>query len=107
MDLSKFDNSWHKPANKLKIILWYFTNMFLFKTMMPLPSSIKVIKNDNYEHLLKVHCLYKWFNKLNCSLSLRTKCGSPPHLAWITSCRSDLLFYFFDKNNLVKVPYNL
>jgi putative colanic acid biosynthesis acetyltransferase WcaF len=42
MDLSKFDNSWYKPANKLKIILWYFTNMFLFKTMLPLPSSIKV-----------------------------------------------------------------
>jgi len=42
MNLSKFDNSWYKPANKMKIILWYFTNMFVFKTMFPIPSSIKV-----------------------------------------------------------------
>jgi putative colanic acid biosynthesis acetyltransferase WcaF len=40
--LNKFDNSWYKPANKLKIILWYFVNMFIFKTMLPIPSSIKV-----------------------------------------------------------------
>ena len=42
LDLSKFDNSWYKPANKIQIILWYFVNMFVFKTMFPIPSSIKV-----------------------------------------------------------------
>ena len=42
VDLSKFDNSLYKPASKIKIILWYFTNMFIFKTMIPIPSSIKV-----------------------------------------------------------------
>jgi len=42
MDLSKFDNSWYKPANKLKVIIWYFTNMFIFKTMLPISSNIKV-----------------------------------------------------------------
>ena len=40
--LNQFENSWYKPANKLKIFIWYFTNMFLFKTMLPIPSSIKV-----------------------------------------------------------------
>ena len=42
INLNHFDNSWYKPASKIKIILWYFTNMFLFKTMLPIPSSIKV-----------------------------------------------------------------
>jgi putative colanic acid biosynthesis acetyltransferase WcaF len=42
VDFSKFDNSWYKPANKAKIILWYFVNMFVFKTMFPFPSGIKV-----------------------------------------------------------------
>ncbi|MDD5202065.1 MAG: WcaF family extracellular polysaccharide biosynthesis acetyltransferase [Sulfurimonas sp.] len=41
VELKKFDNSSYKPANKIKIILWYFTNMFIFKTMLPIPSSIK------------------------------------------------------------------
>ena len=42
VDLSKFDNNLYKPASKIKIILWYFANMFIFKTMIPIPSSIKV-----------------------------------------------------------------
>jgi putative colanic acid biosynthesis acetyltransferase WcaF len=42
VNLNKFNNSNYKPAGKLKIILWYFTNMFLFKIMLPIPSSIKV-----------------------------------------------------------------
>ena len=42
VNLNKFNNSNYKPAGKLKIILWYFTNMFLFKIMLPNPSSIKV-----------------------------------------------------------------
>ena len=42
VDLSKFDNSLYKPASKIKIILWYFINMFIFKTMIPIPSSLKV-----------------------------------------------------------------
>jgi len=40
--LNQFENSLYKPANKLKIFIWYFTNMFLFKTMLPIPSSTKV-----------------------------------------------------------------
>jgi putative colanic acid biosynthesis acetyltransferase WcaF len=42
VDLNKFENIWYKPGNKLKIILWYFVNMTLFKTTLPIPSKIKV-----------------------------------------------------------------
>jgi len=42
INLSQFDNSWYKPANKSKVILWYFVNMFIFKTLLPIPSSMKV-----------------------------------------------------------------
>lgn len=41
IDLSKFDNSWYKPASKLKILVWYFVNMFVFKTTLPIPSGLK------------------------------------------------------------------
>ena len=41
VDLSKFNNNWYKPANKLKILVWYFVNMFVFKTLLPIPSSVK------------------------------------------------------------------
>lgn len=40
--LNQFENNWYKPASKIKIILWYFINIFLFKTMLPIPSSIKL-----------------------------------------------------------------
>lgn len=29
-DLSSFNNSWYRPGNKLKIILWYFINAIFF-----------------------------------------------------------------------------
>ena len=41
VNLSKFHNAWYKPESKIKITLWYFTNMLIFKTMLPIPSSIK------------------------------------------------------------------
>ncbi len=35
-DLSKFDNSWYRPGNKLKIILWYFVNAsFIWNPLFP------------------------------------------------------------------------
>jgi putative colanic acid biosynthesis acetyltransferase WcaF len=39
--LNKFDNRNYKPANKFKIMLWYVVNMFIFATMIPIPSSVK------------------------------------------------------------------
>ena len=41
-DLDKFDNSWYKPEKKLKVIFWYFTNIFLFNTALPISSRMKV-----------------------------------------------------------------
>ena len=42
VNLNKYNNSWYQPAGTLKKTIWYFINMFVFKTMLPIPSSIKV-----------------------------------------------------------------
>jgi putative colanic acid biosynthesis acetyltransferase WcaF len=39
--LNQYNNDHYKPGNPLKKILWYFTNMFFFKTLLPFPSSFK------------------------------------------------------------------
>lgn len=41
VNLDKFENSCYKPGSKIKILVWYFVNIFLFKTMFHIPSSIK------------------------------------------------------------------
>ncbi len=43
VDLSKYDNSWYNPGNKIKILIWYFINLLFFKTSIPYPSKIKVL----------------------------------------------------------------
>lgn len=35
-DLSKFNNSWYKPGNSVKRILWYFVNVCFFNSAFPL-----------------------------------------------------------------------
>ncbi|KQS26895.1 putative colanic acid biosynthesis acetyltransferase [Dyadobacter sp. Leaf189] len=40
-DLSKYDNSWYKPGNVVKQILWYFTGRLFLNTHLPYPSSFK------------------------------------------------------------------
>lgn len=42
VNLSKFDNSWYKPGNTFKRFVWYFKNIFLFKTSLPWPNSLKI-----------------------------------------------------------------
>jgi len=42
-DLSKFDNSWYKPGGAFKRFVWYFKNIFLFKTSLPWPNSLKIM----------------------------------------------------------------
>ena len=42
VNLSIYNNDWYKSGSTIKKTIWYFTNMFLFKTMLPIPSSIKV-----------------------------------------------------------------
>ena len=41
VNLSIYNNNWYKSGTTLKKTIWYFTNMFLFKTILPIPSSIK------------------------------------------------------------------
>ena len=40
--LNKYKNSHYNPGSGIKKTVWYFTNMFIFKTMLPIPSSVKV-----------------------------------------------------------------
>jgi putative colanic acid biosynthesis acetyltransferase WcaF len=40
--LNHYDNTGYKPGSKGKRILWYFTNVIFFKTLLPLPSIVKV-----------------------------------------------------------------
>jgi putative colanic acid biosynthesis acetyltransferase WcaF len=42
VDLSKYDNSWYKPGNSFKRFVWYFRNIFLFKSSLPWPNSLKI-----------------------------------------------------------------
>lgn len=41
VNLNKYNNDWYKPGSTSKKLIWYFVNMFLFKTMFPFPLSIK------------------------------------------------------------------
>ncbi|MGA1933797.1 WcaF family extracellular polysaccharide biosynthesis acetyltransferase [Arcobacter sp. YIC-464] len=41
VNLNKYNNDWYNPGSTSKKLIWYFVNMFLFKTMLPIPSNIK------------------------------------------------------------------
>lgn len=41
VDLSQFNNSWYRPGSKVKILIWYFCNLFLLKSSIPYPSKLK------------------------------------------------------------------
>ncbi|MBO0948735.1 WcaF family extracellular polysaccharide biosynthesis acetyltransferase [Fibrella forsythiae] len=41
-DLSRYNNDWFRPGPRWKILLWHFTNAWLFNSYAPLPSSVKV-----------------------------------------------------------------
>jgi putative colanic acid biosynthesis acetyltransferase WcaF len=41
-DLSCYNNSWYKPGNSFKRILWYFTSLIFFQNSFFLFSSFKV-----------------------------------------------------------------
>lgn len=40
-NLSSYDNSWYKPGNKIKIIIWYYINLTLFISKWNIFSFIK------------------------------------------------------------------
>lgn len=41
-DLSRYDNSWYKPGNKVRITLWFFTNAIIFASSWVPVTGIKV-----------------------------------------------------------------
>ncbi len=41
-NLSAYSNAGYAPGSTVKRILWYFVNMFCFKTLLPFPSACKV-----------------------------------------------------------------
>jgi putative colanic acid biosynthesis acetyltransferase WcaF len=41
-DLSKFNNSWYKPANKIKIVIWFIINRLIINTYLPIPTLLKI-----------------------------------------------------------------
>ncbi|MDT0685246.1 WcaF family extracellular polysaccharide biosynthesis acetyltransferase [Autumnicola psychrophila] len=41
-DLSKYDNSWYQPGGRIKILLWYFTNVLFFQNTLNPSSGSKV-----------------------------------------------------------------
>lgn len=43
VDLSKYNNDWFKPGNKLLIFIWMLTSALIFRTTLPIPSVIKSI----------------------------------------------------------------
>ena len=40
--LNQYNNDEYNPGSAVKKILWYFTNMIFFKTLLPFPSSFKI-----------------------------------------------------------------
>ena len=68
-DLSKFNNNWYNPGNKLKVILWFFANSLIINNYFPIPMSIKILVlklfgakiGNNLTIKPKVNIKYPWF----------------------------------------------
>lgn len=68
-DLSKFNNNWYNPGNKLKVILWFFANSLIINNYLPIPMSIKIFVlklfgakiGENLTIKPKVNIKYPWF----------------------------------------------
>jgi putative colanic acid biosynthesis acetyltransferase WcaF len=68
-DLSKFNNNWYNPGNKIKVILWFFANSLIINNYLPIPMSIKVFVlkifgakiGKNLTIKPKVNIKYPWF----------------------------------------------
>ena len=41
-NLSSYNNDWYEPGSKLKLLLWYFINVFFFQNSLNPSSGIKV-----------------------------------------------------------------
>lgn len=68
-DLSKFNNDWYNPGNKIKVILWFLTNSLVINTYLPIPMSLKILVlrlfgakiGTNLTIKPKVNIKYPWF----------------------------------------------
>lgn len=68
-DLSKFNNNWYNPGNKVKILLWFLVNTLIINNYLPIPVSIKVVIlrlfgakiGNNVMIKPKVNIKYPWF----------------------------------------------
>ncbi len=68
-DLSKFNNNWYNPGNKLKVILWFFANSLIINNYLPIPMAIKILVlklfgakiGRNLTIKPKVNIKYPWF----------------------------------------------
>jgi putative colanic acid biosynthesis acetyltransferase WcaF len=68
-DLSKFNNDWYNPGNKLKIITWFLCNSIFINNYLPIPVSIKILIlkifgakiGKNVMIKPKVNIKYPWF----------------------------------------------
>lgn len=68
-DLSKFNNDWYNPGNKIKVILWFFINSLIINNDLPIPVFIKVFIlklfgakiGKNFVLKPSVNIKYPWF----------------------------------------------
>ncbi len=68
-DLSKFNNSWYNPGNKVKIILWFITNSLIINSYLPIPVFFKILVlrlfgakiGSNFVIKPNVNIKYPWF----------------------------------------------
>jgi putative colanic acid biosynthesis acetyltransferase WcaF len=72
IDLSKFNNQWFNPGNRIKIMIWYLINHFFFNTYIPFPMHFKQILLKNFGSKIgnnvlikpKVNIKYPWLLKI-------------------------------------------
>lgn len=43
VNLSSFDNSWYNPGSKFKRFVWHFKNLFILKSSIPWPNTLKIL----------------------------------------------------------------
>lgn len=68
-NLSKFNNSWYNPGNKVKIILWFITNSLIINSYLPIPVFFKILVlrlfgakiGSNFVIKPNVNIKYPWF----------------------------------------------
>jgi putative colanic acid biosynthesis acetyltransferase WcaF len=68
-DLSKFNNDWYNPGNKLKVLAWFLTNSLIINNYLPIPVFIKIFVlrlfgakvGSNVMIKPKVNIKYPWY----------------------------------------------